>query len=892
MEGKQEERYSHTLINNQTHANIDIHSRTFVDQITWFGEPEKVFAKMSGISYQECASICDSIPGCNAFTHTWNYRLNPLFSRSLLFTRTRISSLDFDPTNNEALYLAFDAVEKRLVLQPANSDDEVRAQLFSPALTSDDTLKLKFWTSSGKCLSKGSEYKQFDSGYPGDTHTLDAIQSHFKGQAPSCLTLDTNDCSDESVLEFDNFLNRGFNKPIDFSWNSSDTNGCIRLRRTFDRDITSIGDGTIDIPPKLLNRTTTPSTSTCIEMFSSSPSMRPSDKPSITSSPPSDPPFENTSDEPSSFSNETSSDKQPSSFPSDSPSDDPSSFPSDSPSDEPSRFPSPHPSHAPSTTSSPSNSACQDKEFTERICEQFPDKIVFEGGYETTLISEECKITEKATLNDRYVFTTFYNNTETWYEQKTTRDLLEEMYTYFDDKCSSNPNGSNDIFSSTFGGIGCNFDDSAASFPSQEFTYASDAVILQNDGSSQCLASDLSLGSCADATQWIYLFNSGHLYFITDDHNKMKCLAHSSLSGVITGDCDRTDADQMWIYDSDEGTIVMPSNETLCLLQSDSHTVAIGSCDEKSARWSRYEECRLNTRKTTKAMQLESIKDSGKCLGIDANMRATLDYCTILKDEWVYNYSGNEATLIKSDDTTQCMGRRHVNGDYETEDDMPEDFPTGLVPCKEIVWSRQALKGEEHNIFSWSLINFTNGELLGPEYCLQAPTKENQHLCSDDVSTDTSTEQTWRALETAGDRTEISVKPKATLQIVTDPDGLFAYYLFSKEGKSSRILRSRMAGLIRDVERLRRFIQTVLIIVQEAYGRLQSIQDPIGKVTDRLGKGADTFSLFNKVIYPFEFIPYVGKVIKAARIKAITGQVSKHMKVCISEILTFLLLNE
>ena len=825
---------------------------------------------MSGISYQECASICDSVPQCNAFTHTWNYRLNPLSSRSLLFTSTRIASLDFDPSNNQALYLAFDAAEKRLVLQSANSDDDVRAQLFSPELTSDSTLKLKFWTSSGKCLSKGPEYEQFDSGYPSDTHTLDAIQSRFKGQAPSCLTLDIKDCSDESVLEFDNFLDRKFNESIDFSWKSSDTNGCIRLRNIFDRDIISIGNGNMSIPLKLLNRTITRSNSTCIEMFSSSPSMRPSDKPSIDSPRPSNSPFENTSDQR------------------------PSSYPSDRPSDEPSSFPSPHPSHAPSTTSRPSNSACRDKEFTERICEQFPNQTTFEDGYETTLTSKECKITEKETLDDRYVFTTFYNYTESLYIQKTTRDLLEEMYNFFDDKCPSNATGSNDIFSSSFGGIGCDFDDSAASFPSQEFSFASDAVILQNDGSSQYLASDLKLGSCADTTEWIYLFNSGHLYFISDDYDKMKCLSsHSSSPGVIIEDCNRNDEDQMWIYDPDEGTIFIASNETLCLLQSDSQTVAVGSCDEKSARWSRYEECRLNTRTTTKAMKLESIKDSGKCLGIDgASKRATLDSCTTVEDEWVYNYNGNNATLIKSDDTTQCLGRRHVNGDYETEDDMPKDFPTGLVPCKEIVWSRQALKGEEHNIFSWSLINFRNGEIIGQEYCLQAPTEDQQTLCRDDVGTDATSTQTWRALETAGDRTEISVKPSATLQIITDPEVLFEFYLFSKEGKSSRILRSRTAGLVRDVERLRRFIQTVLIIVKEAYTRLQSVQDPIGKVTGRLTKGADTFSLFNKLIYPFEFVPYVGKAIKAARIRFICSQVSGHMKVCISGILIFPFLHQ
>lgn len=35
-----------------------VNGRTFVDTVSWFGEPETTFATIPGISYQDCASVC------------------------------------------------------------------------------------------------------------------------------------------------------------------------------------------------------------------------------------------------------------------------------------------------------------------------------------------------------------------------------------------------------------------------------------------------------------------------------------------------------------------------------------------------------------------------------------------------------------------------------------------------------------------------------------------------------------------------------------------------------------------------------------------------------------------------------------------------------------------
>lgn len=53
-----------------------VNGRTFVDQVTSFGEPEFTYATLPGFRYQECAALCDSLKNeyCSAFLHTWNYR--------------------------------------------------------------------------------------------------------------------------------------------------------------------------------------------------------------------------------------------------------------------------------------------------------------------------------------------------------------------------------------------------------------------------------------------------------------------------------------------------------------------------------------------------------------------------------------------------------------------------------------------------------------------------------------------------------------------------------------------------------------------------------------------------------------------------------------------------
>jgi len=240
-------------------------------------------------------------------------------------------------------------------------------------------------------------------------------------------------------------------------------------------------------------------------------------------------------------------------------------------------------------------------------------------------------------------------------------------------------------------------------------------------------------------------------------------------------------------------------------------------------------------------MKVEKIREPGQCIDIDSALStATLKNCDGAAS-WRYYYDGNAARLEHADlNPHQCLGRRagESNDDYviiEDESLAPnaaladlEIFPTGLVPCSQdkVVYWRNTIAGEEHNVFQWSLIDVKTGFALGPSYCVDVP-QIPQSECPKPLTENITS---WRKYGDSGDATEISVKPSAALQDITDPEVLFQFYLFTMEGKASRIL------------------------------------DPIDAVNVRLADGESAFSAFKTILIPLQQLPKVGPAFKVVSI--------------------------
>jgi len=850
------------FINTYSGLTAYINGRTFIDQLTWFGEPERNFAKVSDLTYQECASLCDTLKECKAFIHTFNYRRAPLGSgRPLLFTNTRLTRLVFE-RDPKSLFLAFDFDTSSLILSRASSDDDVKKQLVLPELAGTGKFKLKFWSSSGKCLSAAKEeYNAVE-----DKFTRDVILANFGEEEPACERFEVGDCEDSKAISFKDFSKARFNQKVRLAYQNS--KGCVAFHRrpnSFDFDIGSLENITnLVIPPILLN-----SSEAEEEVESSWCTNQPlchNDEIPVDQC--------NTEDATETCTNTTQVCVTKTSNLSE-------------------------PSHSFTfceyVTTTTTNSSTPTKEVESSWCTknqpQCEDDVIPTDSC-SNVISQDTQDSRKydivktctkaeqncTTSTDSSILLTVCRNATTttrttyYYLQKTTEDLLRGMYTNFSSECSGD---GNDLISTTYSGNGCGFGDDTPSFPSQQFTWASDAVALQNMKFGHCLSDELKAAACEGGitVEWVYLFTYGHLYF-ADEENNMICLTRLAGSNSLhTKSCDNNNLYQSWEYNIDSQTIVAVSADHAvqeCLaIEASGGTATLANCTDDSSKWQRFQECRLNTRESTGSIKVEKFQDSGNCIDFNSDNNAVLKSC----DEavsWRYYYDGNEARLELQNGEQQeafCLGRRAedytvVSDENSNAIDTLRILPTGIVPCSKdkVVYWRNTIGGEENNILQWSLIK--KGFAIEPQFCLDVgmePAKQEE--CSKQRPP-----SSWRNYLDKGDATVISVKPSATLQDITDPEVLFQFYLFSPEGKSSRILRSRMAVLIRNIEGLKKSVAAVLLTTTEASNMVQQALTPIQDVENGLDKGAEAFKLFKTVLTPLARIPTIGPVFKGINV--------------------------
>ena len=189
-----------------------VNGRTFVDQVTWFGEPESTYATLSGLSYQECASLCDALDNeyCSAFLHTWNYRRSSSAVQPQIFTKNRIIRADFRSGDDVALFLQLDddgfGDKPSLIMSTAetSNDDALKSQQLSNEQTvgGNQAFLLKFWSKTGKCVT-ADEFSELPNGF-----TRGVIEDNFH-QTPTCQLIIIGPCDNSNAIKFMevNYLN-------------------------------------------------------------------------------------------------------------------------------------------------------------------------------------------------------------------------------------------------------------------------------------------------------------------------------------------------------------------------------------------------------------------------------------------------------------------------------------------------------------------------------------------------------------------------------------------------------------------------------------------------------------------------------------------------------------
>jgi hypothetical protein len=153
------------------------------------------------------------------------------------------------------------------------------------------------------------------------------------------------------------------------------------------------------------------------------------------------------------------------------------------------------------------------------------------------------------------------------------------------------------------------------------------------------------------------------------------------------------------------------------------------------------------------------------------------------------------------------------------------NLTTGLTNCSDpddieakLYWL-MTLGGENNNILQWKQVDLS-GDLIDL-YCYDVP-QPMQEVCDDNLDN----EAKWRRYGSAGDDTAISVRPELLLQEITDPELLFQFFLYSPDGKRSRILRAKAALLQRDVQLILPFIARTNEVIGDGLDLLDTVSAP------------------------------------------------------------------
>lgn len=134
----------------QSNVTAYINTRSFIDQITWLGIPERIFTAISGISYRECAATCSLLDDCNAFLHDTNRRRSPGFEDELA-EPARIISVNFESSSLVPVIWSLDVNDNIVPSIDATDDDYSDQKLILETISGCDEedsiclVHLRFW---------------------------------------------------------------------------------------------------------------------------------------------------------------------------------------------------------------------------------------------------------------------------------------------------------------------------------------------------------------------------------------------------------------------------------------------------------------------------------------------------------------------------------------------------------------------------------------------------------------------------------------------------------------------------------------------------------------------------------------------------------------------------
>lgn len=352
------------------------------------------------------------------------------------------------------------------------------------------------------------------------------------------------------------------------------------------------------------------------------------------------------------------------------------------------------------------------------------------------------------------------------------------------------------------------------------------------------------------------------------------------------------------------GNSILFGNENECLAVKTVETsslldVVIVPCGspDSSQEWFQDSLCQLTTRERTQSFKLESTASVGKCLAMDRKVIDDSSCNTLEASNPQVSFSDGgtddaglavcdsvDATVLQyfyaqSEDNPHLM--KHVNGTKCVSRDMN---PDAVKEIQEGPVSWGSCSKEKAAVNTWELANGTTFTTSKPDGRNTVKIFDltqsscNQKVVSSNLPPADASLIAWKKYGMGNSAVELAIKPNALIQEITDPVAKLQIWLFSDDGKRSRMLLSRLDLFGEFPKILSDFMGEIDRTVSKIGGGLAATT----AFTDPLSSGAEKIVSFGSIVVPvlmfLERLPYVGPVLRLIRLRSLVKAAKDQIK--------------
>ncbi|CAK9109307.1 Hypothetical protein (Fragment) [Durusdinium trenchii] len=349
--------------------------------------------------------------------------------------------------------------------------------------------------------------------------------------------------------------------------------------------------------------------------------------------------------------------------------------------------------------------------------------------------------------------------------------------------------------------------------------------------------------------------------------------------GAISETPNCTETNTTFVLGTD-GTVMDAGGQGLCITAQNGRLRA-ESCEQgaQGQKWSSFAVCKLTTRERSGVFLMENTHVKWRCMRnrvervhsaclpeLELFDTVSMTSCPHADAKLMYKYRGStpaeDFSLERVDGHGRSLGtclRRNLDGGvFFGSCGAPEDFPfTNWIHDP----TSMTFKGMDGRILSAQVCN---------RDAFAFPEAESQ---LHELYTE------WRSYEDEqfGQAVELSVTPTPVSFEVTDPELLFQLWLWTDFGVRSRQLLAKVETVSDTLRRVAAFVSRSQGAMRRAVSVLSSVDSTLSIPITILNRLATFLLVVDPIVLFFEKVPYVGPIVKGARLRSVLRQGRKAL---------------